>query len=141
MSGSALPEEVEVVQDEICATGKSFLSKPVVPSFSLSEELEAEAGFALVVVAWWDELEALCVLVDEGVEATSVLPGCVEDEATAVLVSAAVLVASADDTAAADETEAALQRPLRRRWVGAAKAEAREKARMISRVLKAYMVA
>ena len=52
-SGSALPDEVEVVQDEMCATGKSFLSKPEVPLFSLSEELvDVEAGFALEVVEW-----------------------------------------------------------------------------------------
>lgn len=65
LSGSALPDEVEVVQDEMCAMGKSFLRRPEVPLFSLSEEVEdVEAGFALVVVEWWDELDDLWVLVD-----------------------------------------------------------------------------
>ena len=141
LSGSALSEEVEVVQDETCAMGKSFLSRPEVPLFSLSEELvEVEAGFALVVVEWWDELDVLWVLVGACVEETFVLLSCVGVEAMAVFAWAVATVEEIVLAARADETPGALQRVPLRRCVGAARTEARAKARMKSRVLKAYMV-
>ena len=84
------------------------------------------------------------MLVDAWVEATLVLLSCVEVDATKVAASAVVLVATAEEIvleAAADETPGALQRVPRRRCVGAARTDARAKARTMSRVLKVYMVA
>ena len=67
-----------------------------------------------------------------------------EVDVEAVAASAAVLIATADETALVateDEAAGALQRVPLRWWTGAARTETRAKARRMSRVLKANMVA
>ena len=74
-------------------------------------------------------------------EAAFVLLSCVGVDAMAVLAWAVATVDEVVLAARADETPGALQRVPLRRCVGAARTEARAKARMMRRVLKAYMVA
>ena len=158
--GSAFFATVEVVQDSLSETGKSFLSALVTPP---EEVLEVAVAAALeVLVEGGEELEECVeVWVEVAAEETSVVE---EDSSTLVVatlvllltgatdvVETAVLVAteeaSVEDARAVEEDVRALQVDLRwrvcilRPCAGAAETETSEKARRATRVLSAYMAA